>query len=255
MLIPFSATTAYNGLVQHYESEIGADYGYVSGNTIRLKEFTAQVNLAIDRYFAIAVQASGTWELDDSNHTGDYAVIYTTISSGRRDYSFITDENGNQILDIYKVLILPSVTATEYTELNPIDENQSENVSTISESPAVGSPSTYAKRGNAIHFDVTPNYTVARGIKILVNRSAHYFDYTDDNEYAGFPYFQEYFYLKPACTHARKKSLAIFPQLQEEILKLEGDPERGIVGLIAKAYGARKKDELDVISGESIDSV
>lgn len=255
-MIPFSNTTEYKGLVQFYESEIGANYGDVSGNTVKLKEFTARVNLALDRYFAIAVQASGVWELDDFNHTGDYSVIYTNIVSGQRDYSFITDEDGNYILDIYKVLILPSATDTIYRELYPVDENQSENVDIIDESNTAGVPTKYAKRGNAVHFGgAIFNYNATRGIKVLVNRTSSYFTYTDTTKVAGYPYFQEYFFLKPSLEHARRNSLATLPRLEKQILDLEGDITTGRVGLIAKAYGNRRKDEEVIISGERINSI
>lgn len=254
-MIQFNDTTNLRGLVQLYEKECGYNYGDVSGNTTLLKQFTADVNNALDTYFSIAIRSAGTWELDDSNH-GDYAVIYTTLTAGRRDYSFLTDASGNAVLDIYKVLVLPSATATQYEEIYPVDENQRENLSIINEDGSVGSPLKYAKRSNAIHFDVEPNYTVARGIKVLINRTSSYFTYTDTTEKAGYPYHHEYFYLKPAYIRARGPlQLPNKNDLEKEILKLEGNPITGQVGYISIAYGGRKKDEMDSISGEYVNSV
>lgn len=254
-MIQFNDTTNLRGLVQLYENEIGVNYGEVSGNTTKLKEFCARCNNALDRYFAIAIQASGTWELDDSNHD-DYNVIYADIVSGQRDYSFITDENGNAILDIYKVLILPNATATRYEEVDPVDENQPENIEIIDECGSVGTPTKYAKRANAIHFgDAVPNYSVSRGIKILINRESSYFTTADTTKKAGYPYHQEYFFLKPAHDYGRIHGLTNFNRLDTEILKLEGDVATGRVGLIAKAYGNRKKDQIDSVSGEYVSSV
>lgn len=253
MAIKLSDTTYYRGLVQLYEKEIGVKRGDVSSDTDAMKDFVAQLNNALDSYFALAIKASGTWELDDNNHE-DYAVIYTTLTSGQRDYSFLTDNNGNDILDIYKVLILPP-TGSTYQELDPVDENAPENASIINEDGSVGSPSTYAKRANAIHFDVAPNYTVSRGVKILINRTSSYFTYTEVDKKPGYPYHQEYFYLKPAREYARINSLTVFDRLDKEIIKLEGDVLTGRVGLIEQAYGRRKKDEMDSISGECINSV
>ena len=254
-MIQFNDTTNGKGLVQFYEEEIGANAGDISGDTTKLKQLTARINLALDKYFSIAIQASGTWELDDSNHE-DYPVIYATITSGQRDYSFTTDENGNAILDIYKVLILPTATATRYQEVYPVDENQTENLAIIDESNIAGTPSKYSKRSNAIHFgDAIPNYTVARGIKILINRESSYFEYNNTTEKPGYPYHQEYFFLKPAFEYAKRNSLAVLPRLEADILRLEGDQLTGRVGLIAKAYGNRKKDEIDSFSGEEISSV
>lgn len=255
MSIPFSRTTEYDGLVQLYENEIGVNYGDVSGNIEKLKEFTAQVNIAKRQYFNIAVEASGVWELDDSNNE-DYATIYATLNAGQRDYTFVTDENGNLIHDIYKVLILPSATDTIYRELFPVDENQTENLAIIDESNTAGASTVYAKRANAIFLGGSiPNYTVARGIKVLVNREPSFYVYTDTTKKPGFPYYPEYFYLKPALVKARKASLAVLPRLEAEVLKLEGDNLTGKVGLIARKYGNRRKDETVELSGEYINSV
>lgn len=255
MSIPYNDTTNGTGHVQLYENECGFNRGDVSGSTSKLKDFNAKFRIALDTYFALAIQASGTWELDDNNH-GDYAVIYATITSGQRDYSFLTDSQGNQILDIYKVLILPTATDTTYREIDPIDENNPRNVSTIDENAGTGTPNTYAKRANAIHFDVLPNYTVARGIKVLINRSSSYPDYDETTWTAGYPYHQEYFHLKPAKDQIRVYGTeSAYNRISNEVLKLEGDVLTGRVGLIAKAYGNRKKDEIDSISGEVINSI
>lgn len=255
MAIQFNDTTYNRGLVQMFENEIGVNHGDISGNTDALKDFTAYCNNALDSYFALAIPASGTWELDDINHDDDYAVIYTTLQSGKRDYTFLTDENGNAILDIYKVLILPSATSTTYQEILPADENQPQNVAIINEDGSVGSPNKYGKRGNSIQFDVSPNYTVARGLKILINRESSYFTYTDTVKKAGYPYHQEYFYLKPAREYAKRKILSVFANLDNDVTKLEGVPSKGIVGLIQTAYANRKKDEVDSFSGERISSI
>lgn len=241
MSIQFNDTTNRKGLVQLFEREIGANFGDVSGNTNRLKDFTADCNLALDKYLSIASSASGTFEVDDTNHT-DYNIIYTTITSGQQDYSFLTDENGNMILDIEKVMILPSSTATQYVELEAVNELSPENVGIINENGATGVPNAYAKRANAIFFEVTPNYTKARGIKIFISRESSSFTYTDTTKKAGYPYYQEYFYLKPSYEEARRNNLATLPRLEKLILDLEGDPQTGRIGHIARAYSKREKD-------------
>lgn len=252
MSIPFSDSDTFQGAVQFYENEIGANYGDVSGNEQKLKEFTARANLAKRNYFAIAVQAAGTWELDDSGHD-DYDIIYGHLTSGQRDYQLLTDDNGNQILDVYKVLVLPS-TGSQYQEIYPVDENN-EGIAIVSNTGITGVPMRYGKRANAIFLDPVPNYSLSRGIKVLINRESSYYDYTDTDKTFGYPYHEEYVFLKPAYDYARINNLATFPRLEREILKLEGDVLTGRVGLIAKAYGNRKKDEIDSFSGEIINSI
>ena len=254
-MIQFNDTENFNGLVQFYEQEIGANPRDISGNTTKLKQFTARCNLASDKYLSLAIGASGTWELDDSNYTTDYNVIYATITSGQADYTWLTDETGNTILDVQKVLILPSATATTYIELDSVNELLSENVDLIDENGGTGVPSRYAKRANGLRFDVIPNYTKARGIKMLVSRESSRFEYTDTTKKAGYPYHQEYFFLKPAYDYARINNLTSLPRLEKQVLDLEGDTNRGITGLIAEAYSSREKDTPKVMTMKRINYI
>ncbi len=249
----FSDTTNYQGFVQLYERETGQNYGDVSGSVKKLKDFTVDFNNALDTYRAAATPGAGTWELGDSNHP-DYAVIYAQINSGQSDYTFITDANGNQIQDIYKVLILGSATETRYRELDPVDENANENIEIIDESNVAGVPSKYGKKENSIRFNTRPNYTVARGIKIIISRTSKYAVYTDTTYAVGYPYHNEYFYLKPSLEYFRRKQIAN-SLLEKAVIKLEGDKINNVQGLIAKAYSERKKDEVDEVTGEYINSI
>lgn len=253
-MIKFNDTTNGNGLVQYYEQEIGANPGDISGNTTKLQRFTSRVNLALDRYFAIAIQASGTWQLDDSNHT-DYNIITTNLVQGQRDYTFTTDESGNLILDIYKVFV-KNTTTGKYEEIYPVDVASDYDTQSFTDGQNVqGNVYRYDKMANAIFLDQVPQNNVSNGIKVYVNRESSYFTYTDTTKTPGYPYHQEYFFLKPAFEDARMNGKSTLKTLGDEILKLEGDLETGRVGLIAKAYGNRKKDEVDVISGECINSI
>lgn len=258
-MIAFNDTTTLRGLVQLFEQEIGANVGDVSGNTVRLKRFTASVNNAIDRYFSIAIQASGTWQLDDTNHT-DYPFIETDLIALQRDYTFTVDQSSNQILDIYKVMVKDEQGV--YYEVFPVDQQSDEYTDGFwSEQNQTGRPMRYDKTGNGIFFDVLPNYnwrTVQegeKGVKIFINRESSYVAYTDTTKKIGYPYHQEYFYLKPASEYARIKGLASKNDLANEILKLEGDTVSGRVGLIAKAYGNRAKDETQTLRAETINSI
>ena len=67
-------------------------------------EKTADENLALDKVTGIIFTSSGRWQYDDTNHE-DYPIITTNLTSGQRDYTFTTDEQGNLILDIYRVMV------------------------------------------------------------------------------------------------------------------------------------------------------
>src|SRR3990172_13360259 len=116
MSLQVSNTTTKKALVQMYEREIGANYGDISGNSDKLLEFIARANLALDNYLLIWAKNAGTWQADDINHS-DFQIITSNIVSGQRDYLFTTDGNSNRIVDVSKVLILPSATATDYIEI------------------------------------------------------------------------------------------------------------------------------------------
>lgn len=235
MSLSYNDTTAYRGIVQMYEREIGASLGDVSGSTTRLKQFTADVNIALDDYIAMVIQCSGKWKADDSNHT-DYPEILTDLVSGQREYPFITDENGNAILDIYKVYAKNSASAP-YRLLESYDSDSEDSASTFTDGQsATGTPTSYDKTANVIRLNVLPTATVTNGLKVSINREGSYFNYTDTTKKPGFPgTHHKYFYLKPALDYARRNTLTSYPRIEGELLKLEND--------IKEYFNSRAKDE------------
>lgn len=240
MSLQTSNTTTKRALVQFYEKEIGANYGDVSGNSDKLAEFIARANKALDDYLLIWAKHSGTWQGDDINHT-DFQIITTNLVSGQRDYTFTTDENGNRITDVSKVLILPSATATNYTEIYPIDELNT-SVSDILVNTSEGTPTQYGKLANAVLLDSIPNYNATNGIKMVVNREGSYLSTSDNVKVIGVPAFHEYFYLKPAYEYARINSLANLRELEKAVIDLEGSERLGITGKIADFFSGRERD-------------
>lgn len=244
MSAQFNDTINYKGLVQLYEQELGMTAGTISGSVIRLKKFAADVNLTLDRFFEIALPASGTWQLDDSNQT-DYPIIKTNLVAGQRDYTILTDQDGNLVLDIYKAMILPSATATEYIELTRKIDQQSELSGIDMESAQTGVPIGYDKTANGIFLDPKPSYNATNGLKLFVNREASYFAYNDTTKKPGVPgLFHAYFFKRPAQQYAARNSLAIaggrlrngaFTGLLMEVNDMETD--------IKKYFGGRARDE------------
>lgn len=235
MSIPFSDTDSKKGLVQFYEKEIGADYGFISGNTDRLKAFTADVNLAVDDFLDLVIKNSGTWKADDSGHT-KFPEITTALVSGRRDYTFLTDEQGNQILDIYKVYARISATGN-YQELIPVDpDSQGELTSFYNGQNQTGIPTRYDKTANGLLLDPIPSYNSTDGLKVSIAREALYFTSTDTTKKPGFyGLYHAYFFLKPALSHARRNNLANYGGIAAEIARLEG--------MIKEGAARRPRDE------------
>lgn len=241
MSLVFSDTSTYKGIVQGYEKEIGANRGDVSGDTTRLKELTADVNLALDDFWTVALPASGTWQLDDSNQT-DYPIITTNLVANQRDYSFTTDQTGNLILEIFKVMVADS--SGTYKEIFPVDvQSQDETSGFYDGKNSTGNPIRYDKTANGIFLDPIPSYNYSGGLKVYINREPSYFTYTDTTKKPGVPgIFHKYFYLKPAMEYARRNNLANYASIAAEVLKMEGGGN--IDGTIPAYFSSRTRDEV-----------
>lgn len=247
MSLQFNDTTAYKGIVQTYEKEAGFNPGDISGDTTALKLLAADVNLAFDDFWAIALPASGNWQLDDSNQT-DYPVMFTNLVQGQRDYSWTVDGSSNLVLDIYKALILPSATATLYQPITPIDA-QGDNWNDIQVNVTTqGTPYQYDKTANGIFLDPIPSYNATSGLKIYINREPSYFAYTDTTKKPGVPgLFHRYFAIKPAMEYSRRKGLTSYAGLANEVAQMEK--------AIKAYFGKRERDVRPIMRGKKIDYI
>ena len=245
MSLQFNDTTTDKGIVQIYEKEAGFNRGEISGNTDKLRALTADVNLALDDFWAIAIQASGEWQIDDSNYTdgsGDYPIIKTNLVSGRRDYPFITDEYGNQILDIYKVLLADSNGT--FHEIFPVDvQSQPGTEAFYDGTNASGMSYRYDKTANAIVLEFLPDYSISGGLKVYINREASYFASTDTTKKPGVPgILHKYFALKPAMDYVRIHGTSeAYTKIANEVTKMEQS--------IKTYFGRRNKDVRSVLQG------
>ncbi len=230
-----STSSGTNGIIQVLEKNCGFNRGDISGSTERMQNFTSDINLALDDVWGFMFPLGGTWQLDDSNFT-DYPIITTNIVSGQRDYSFTTDGSGNTILDIYKVVIKKS-SSGDYEEIYPVDQQSEANMSDFfgSSTQPSGIPMRYDKTGNAIFFDVIPNYNATDGLKVYINREASYFTVSDTTKKPGFVgLFHEYLALRPAYQYAYRNNLSNTASLEKEMLRMQM--------AIKNYYGSREKD-------------
>lgn len=237
MSIKFNDTTNKNGLIQLIERNCGFNDGDISGNSTLLAQFTADINLALDKAISIILPAGGTWQFDDSNQS-DYPIITTNIVSGQRDYPLTTDGSGNLILDIYKVLVANS--SGVFSEISPVDQqtttnNNSDTITFLDGNNSTGTPTRYDKTGNGIFLDPIPNYNSTGGLKVLINREGSYFTVSDTTKKPGFAgLFHEYLALRPSYQYAYRKGLANANALRNEMLVMER--------AIDDYYGSRERD-------------
>lgn len=246
MSLQFSDTTNKNGILQKIERLCKLGDGYITGNTTRLKEWTADVNLALDKALSVIFKASGKWQFDDSNHT-DYPIITSSLVANQRDYPFTTDEDGNLILDVYKVMIKNE--AGVFFELEPIDQQSDEYTDGFwSGQNQTGVPHRYDKTANGIFLDCIPSYNSSGGLKVFINREGSYFATTDTTKKPGFAgLYHKFLALEPSYEYACTNSLANKNDIREELKELTGD--------MKKHYGERSKDEETIITSETINSI
>lgn len=246
MSLQFSNTTNKSGILQVIERKTKLNDGGITGNTQRLKEFTSEVNLAVDKAFSIIFKANGLWQFDDSNHS-DYPIITTSLVANQRDYTFTTDEQGNLILDIYKVMVKDEQGI--YHEIYPVDQQSDEYMDGFwSGQNDTGIPSRYDKTANGIFLDCIPSYNSPGGLKVFINREGSYFTTSDTTKKPGFSgLFHKYLAVVPSYEYACTNQLANKNDLKQEMLEMEMD--------MKKHYRDRGRDETPMISSETVNSI
>lgn len=243
MSIQFSDTTNKNGIIQFIEDECGFNDGDITDDTTLLAKFTGDVNHALDEIYALIFKSGGVWQFDDTNHE-KYPFIETDLISGQRDYSFTEDEQGNIILDIYKVMVKNPDGV--YVELDQVDQqsknNNRVNVDSLTDGQnKTGTPNRYDMTANGIFLDPISNYNWRqneegeRGVKVFINREGSYFATSDTTKKAGFNgLFHYLLVLLPAYKYARIHSLPQVSRIENDIMKMKGE--------LTDSYGQRSRD-------------
>jgi hypothetical protein len=212
-----------------------------------LADKTADINIALDKALVAIFKSGGKWLFDDSNHT-DYPIITTALVSGQRDYTFTTDEQGNLILDIYKVVI--KNTDGVYFEIYPVDQKSDEYTQGFwSGLNQTGIPSRYSKTANGIFLDCIPNYNSVAGIKIFIDREGSYFTVSDTTKKPGFAgLFHEYLALDPSVRYCkRNKMFDLSDRYERDLAQMELN--------MKQHYRDRSRDEVPVITSQTINSI
>ena len=112
-----------------------------------------------------------------------------------------------------------------------------------------GKPSKYNKLANGIFLDAIPDYSYTGGIKIFINRESTSFSTPTvnvaDTTKSGFDSrLDEYLCVRPEAYYANLHNLKSASFLNSELLKYEGDEDRGLTGKIESVYAKRDKDVL-----------
>lgn len=183
----FSDTSTKSGLIQECERWCRFPDAGISGDATTLAEFTTRINSAFERLIPSLLAFNDQVRWDDLNHT-DAPIGYVNLASGQNDYKITTDDNSLDILNVTKVRILTSATATTYKELTRINANDPQVADIMSPATGdTGTPSGFLEIGNVIYLDILPDYSATNGIEIFFGRQQSYFATSDTTKEPGFP--------------------------------------------------------------------
>lgn len=232
MSLVFSDTTNRSGIIQLIEKNLKLNNGEISGNPDTFKEFTADINLALDNALSIIFKADGRWQFDDSNHES-FPVVTTNLEASKRVYVLPEDV----FLKIHRVFVrLPGDNAN-YVEVLPVDV-QTERGGTLGfwdGSDVAAIPLYYDKTGNGIFLDPIPSYNQDDGIKIYIAREGTYFTTSDTDKKPGFAsLYHEYLVYNPCYKYAIRHGLKTINTFRDAMARLEED--------IKSHYGSREND-------------
>ena len=173
----FSDTTNNLGIVQQARSMMRVD-----ATQWPTYKIVNSVNNWLDTITGYAITADRNFQWDDTNHS-KLPIGTTDLTAGQSDYSFLTDEQGNNILTLTRIDILDP--SGSYRELEMIDQKNIKGALDAYESTD-GLPLKYDKiADNVIRLYPAPATTVASGLKFYFQRSASYFDAADTTKEPG----------------------------------------------------------------------
>lgn len=236
-LLQFSDTTAQKGIVELLGDLTGGQNATSSSYSLYKK--TRDINTALARFFMLAMKAQGRWQVDDTNHTADFPIIFGDIVITQREYIFVTDENSNQILDVYKVRIKD--THGNWTTLKQRDLHSQDSDDDWLNNTTTGVPTEYDVTANGIVFNVIPNFSQDDSLEIYISRAGSYFVYTDTTKKPGIPeMFHEYLAIRPASIYCAVKDMPQKDDLKQMVIEIEVD--------IKRYYQGRNRDEQLVLA-------
>lgn len=247
-LLQFSDSTNKNGIVEMIRRRTGTNTA--SGGSYPIEDITVDVNMALSNFLIIANEAAGKNQpVDDTNHT-DYPIVFADISTGVQDVVITLDEQGNQIQNIYKVILtLPN---GKKQVLRQVDINDNDDSFLVDDTSGI--PETYDLTANGIFLHQKPNFTLADALEVWTSRGGSYFVKTDTTKRAGIPErFSEYLVLRPSYFYCLEKGKE---QANAYRIALYGNDGRGgMEAQIKSFYAKRNKAVEQVLTSSQVNPV
>jgi hypothetical protein len=241
MSVPFNDETNLSGLIQLCEKWTNLGKAGISGSTDLLNEFTAGINAAYDELLPLIYASDAKWQWDDPNHAKD-PMATTALVSGQAKYAFVSDEQGNSILEVRKVFVVSPEGV--YRELEAVDAQTDKGAASILAQPPTqtGTPTRYDKLGSTVILDPIPDYSATYGIKALFSRTPSYFASTDTTKTPGIPVGQELLALIPSRDYVaihKSDNVRLLQVINDKI----AEQKAGLTSFLSK----RAKDERTVM--------
>ncbi len=141
-------------------------------------------NNYLDTVAGYAIGADRRFQWDDTNHS-KLPIGTTNLVANQSDYSFLTDEQGNTILNLERIDILDATG--NYRQLRVLDMTQIDGA-LDAELVTAGLPMYYDKiADNVVRLYPKPNASVTNGLKFYFQRTPSYFAATDTTKAPGVP--------------------------------------------------------------------
>lgn len=174
----FSDTSTNLGLLQQVRDFMGVD-----ANKWATSKVVNSANNYLDTVAGYAIGADRRFQWDDTNHT-KLPIGTTNLVADQREYSFLTDEQGNRILTLTRIDFKDS--AGLWHELKKIDQSQISPSALDEWNKTSGIPVFYDLiADNIIKLYPASSTSITTGLKFYFQRTPSYFAATDTTKEPG----------------------------------------------------------------------
>jgi len=173
----FSNTTTREGVLQACERYTGLGNTVITGDSDKLKEFTAYSNTALRKLWHYVFTSTGVWEYDDSNQS-DLPQATTNLVAAQAKYALPSGALAIKRLEVKD-------SAGNWTVLKPLMRDEIPGaIDEFFETDA--DPIYYRLIGDTIELFPGSSVNVTGGLKIYFDRGSTTFASTDTTKEVGF---------------------------------------------------------------------
>ncbi len=214
----FSSSSDSTGIVEQTRAMLRVDASQWPTSRI-----VNSCNNWLDTIAGYAIGADRRFQWDDTNHT-KLPIGTTNLVASQSDYSFLTDEQNNPIINLTRIDVQDSTGI--WRQLQPIDQNEiGDALDEFMENDSL--PEFYDKiADNIIRLYPAPISSVTAGLKFYFQRTGSYFADTDTTKAPGVsPLLHRGFVIASAydgaLTLGTNNLSALAVELQKEDLKMK----------------------------------